>query len=189
MSTFSLPIPRRGTFPAQRRMNRAVMVFVCLLLSTKAIATSPGLGQPLTEAEAQAHSLTVLPDGSGLPTGNGTARTGEPVYQRHCLACHGLQGADGINDRLVGGHGSLRTKQPVRTIGSYWPYATTVFDFIRRAMPYNNPGTLTNDEIYGVTAYLLHLNGLIGAEDEMNAATLPGVTMPNQQNFVWIEGD
>ena len=77
----------------------------------------------------------------------------------------------------------------MRTIGSYWPYATTVFDFIRRAMPYNNPGTLTNDEIYAVTAYLLHLNGLIGAEDEMNATTLPGVTMPNQQNFVWIEGD
>ncbi len=189
MSMFDLPIPQRGASAVERGLNRVLMVFACLLLSTQAAAQSPGLGQPLTEAAAQTHSLTVLPDGSGLPSGNGTARTGEPVYQRHCLACHGPQGADGINDRLVGGHGSLGTTRPVKTVGSYWPYATTVFDFIRRAMPYNNPGTLTSDEIYGVTAYLLHLNGLIEAEDEMNSATLPAVAMPNQQNFVWIEGD
>jgi cytochrome c len=107
------------------------------------------------------------------------------VYQAKCLACHGEKGAGKPSDQLVGGQGTLRDVAAVRTIGSYWPYATTLFDYIRRAMPYVQPQSLSPDEIYGLSAYLLFLNGVIGENDEMNAATLPKVKMPNRDNFVW----
>ena len=109
---------------------------------------------------------------------------GAAVYVAKCQACHGERGAGVPNDRLVGGHGTLASAAPVRTVGSYWPYATTVFDYVRRAMPYMQPHSMTNDDVYAVTAYLLHLNGIIGPGDEMNARTLPGVRMPNVGNFV-----
>ena len=126
-----------------------------------------------------------MPDGEGLPTGSGTAKTGTSVYLANCMACHGEKGTGGINDTLVGGHGSLTSNRPQKTIGSYWPYATTLFDYVRRAMPYQTPGSLTNDEIYAVTAYLLYLNDIIDQDKELNAETLPEVKMPNRDNFVW----
>jgi cytochrome c len=101
-----------------------------------------------------------------------------------CQACHGDKGAGQPNDRLVGGQGSLGTAAPVKTIGSFWPYATTVFDYVRRAMPYQAPQSLTNDEVYALTAYLLQLNGAIAEGDVMNAQTLPRVKMPNRDNFI-----
>lgn len=145
---------------------------------------SPNLGREATAAQIAGWDISVGPDGIGLPPGKGTPTTGAPVYEQKCQVCHGARGAGQPNDRLVGGHGTLASKAPVRTIGSYWPYATTVFDYVRRSMPYLQSQSLSDDEVYAVTAYLLHLNGIIGDNDEMNAQTLPKVKMPNQPNFI-----
>src|SRR5262245_44821191 len=147
---------------------------------------TPSLGRDATPAQIAGWDISVGPDGVGLPPGKGTAATGAAVYEQKCQACHGAKGAGQPNDRLVGGQGTLATKAPVRTIGSYWPYATTVFDYVRRAMPYTQPQSLTNDEVYAVTAFLLNLNGIIGEQEEMNAQTLPRVTMPNRVNFIIV---
>jgi cytochrome c len=119
-----------------------------------------------------------------LPPGKGTAATGAALYQAKCLACHGEKGAGKPSDQLAGGQGTLRDANAVRTVGSYWPYATTLFDYIRRAMPYVAPQSLTPDELYSVSAYILYLNGVIAENDEMNATSLPKVKMPNRDNFV-----
>jgi cytochrome c len=145
---------------------------------------TPNLGRPASAAEIAGWDISIAPDGRGLPPGRGTPAEGTAVYAAKCQACHGERGAGGPNDRLVGGQRTLASEAPVRTIGSYWPYATTVFDYVRRAMPYQQPHSLTDDEAYAVTAYLLQLNGIIGAGDEMNARTLPAVRMPNVDNFV-----
>ncbi len=145
---------------------------------------TPNLGRVATAQEIAGWDISVAPSGDGLPPGRGTAVDGAAVYEQKCQACHGVKGAGQPNDRLVGGQGTLASNAPVRTIGSYWPYATTIFDYVRRAMPYIQPQTLTNDEVYALTAYLLNLNGIIGERDEMNAQTLPKVKMPNRDNFV-----
>ncbi len=163
-----------------------ITIAVALLVSISAAAQeSPGLGRPVTAAEIEALDFTIQPDGDGLPDGSGTAMQGALVYQSHCLACHGPEGQEGVNDRLSGGHGSLTTSTPVKTVGSFWPYATTVFDYVRRAMPYQTPGVLSNDELYSVTAYLLFVNDIIEENAVMSAQTLPEVVMPNRDNFVW----
>lgn len=146
---------------------------------------SPGLGEPVSAEEIAAIDYVILPDGDGLPDGSGTAKDGAVVYQQYCLACHGDGGADGINDPLVGGHGSMTSNRPQKTVGSFWPYATTIFDYVRRAMPLTSPGVLSNDEMYAVTAYLLYINEIVGENDAINAQTLPQVKMPNRDNFVW----
>ena len=112
---------------------------------------------------------------------------GAPIFQAKCLACHGPEGQNGLHDQLVGGIGSLATEQPVKTVGSYWPYATTLFDFIRRAMPYQQPHTLSDAETYSLTAYLLFLNGIIGETEQIDQNTLPEISMPNRDNFIWTE--
>jgi mono/diheme cytochrome c family protein len=145
---------------------------------------TPNLGRAVSASEIAAWDISIPPDGTGLPAGRGTAVTGATVYEQKCQACHGAKGAGQPNDRLVGGHGTLGGAAPVRTIGSYWPYATTIFDYVRRSMPYIQPQSLSNDEVYAVTAYLLHQNGVIGEQDEMNAQTLPKVRMPNRDGFV-----
>jgi S-disulfanyl-L-cysteine oxidoreductase SoxD len=147
---------------------------------------TPNLGKEATPAQIAGWDISVGPDGVGLPSGRGTAAVGATVYEQKCQACHGAKGAGQPNDRLVGGQGTLASKAPVRTVGSYWPYATTVFDYVRRAMPYAQPQSLTDDETYAVTAYLLSLNGIIGDHDEMNAQTLPKVKMPNQASFIMM---
>ncbi len=119
--------------------------------------------------------------------GAGTPADGALVYAQKCQVCHGDKGVGGPNDRLVGGQGTLASKTPVRTIGSYWPYATTVFDYVRRSMPFFQPHSLTDSEVYAVTAYLLSLNGIIGEQDVMNAETLPKVKMPNRDNFILVQ--
>ena len=145
----------------------------------------PGLGVAATPQQISAWALTVLPDGEGLPPGSGTARDGAAIYAEKCLVCHGADGQGGQNDRLAGGHGTLTDASPVKTVGSYWPYATTVFDYIRRAMPFTQPQSLTADETYALTAYLLYLNEIVALDTEMNATTLPAIEMPNAGNFYW----
>lgn len=166
-------------------MSTLEKFLLLLLLPVVAAAESPQLGQPLTEAEVELVSYTVMPDGEGLPEGSGSAIEGADVYRQHCMACHGATGEGGLNDRLVGGQGSIAGPQPVKTVGSYWPQATTLFDYIRRAMPYTAPGSLNNDEIYAVTAYLLYLNDIVEEQTTLGADSLPRVRMPNRENFVW----
>ena len=124
------------------------------------------------------------PDGRGLPPGSGTAERGRDVYARRCAACHGASGKEGPFDLLVGGNGSLATARPLKTVGSFWPYSTTLWDYINRSMPYDRPGTLTTDEVYAATAFVLYLNGIVGAADNLTEATLPGVQMPNRDGFI-----
>ena len=143
----------------------------------------PSLGVPATADEIAAIDVSIGPDGAGLPPGSGTPKQGAEVYAAKCIVCHGPEGANGVNDRLVGGQGSLKSPTALKTIGSYWPYATTVFDYVRRAMPYPAPHSLTDAETYAVTAYLLHLNGIIGPDDVIDATSLPKVKMPNRGGF------
>src|SRR5438874_13529117 len=169
------------------RMTLALVLAGCASASaTRGGMEGPNLGREATPAQIAGWDISVGPDGAGLPAGRGTPATGAIVYEQKCQVCHGAKGAGQPNDRLVGGQGTLASKAPVRTIGSYWPYATTVFDYVRRSMPYREPRSLNDDEVYAVTAYLLHLNGIIGENDEMNAQTLPKVTMPNQSNFIVV---
>ena len=159
---------------------------VLLALASPAFAQqSPNLGKPISPEDLVSWDISIGPDGSGLPPGSGTVQQGEAVFAAKCQACHGAKGAGQPNDRLVGGQGSLPgDKPPVKTIGSYWPYATTLFDYIRRAMPLNESKALTSDEVYGVVAYLLNLNGIIAEGETMNAQSLPKVAMPNREGFI-----
>jgi cytochrome c len=150
----------------------------------KVAPKGPGLGEPATAAQIESADLSIGPDGAGLPPGSGTPAQGEAIFNTKCLACHGLQGSGTVNDQLVGGKGTLTTTTPVKTIGSYWPYATTVFDYVRRAMPYPAPHSLSDPEVYALTAYLLNLNGVIAKDAVMDAKTLPQVKMPNRGNFI-----
>jgi cytochrome c len=148
-------------------------------------AESPNLGKAANPAEIASWDVSIGPDGAGLPAGSGTPRQGEQVFLAKCVACHGEKGSGKPNDQLVGGQGSLAPGQtPVKTLGSFWPYATTAFDYIRRAMPLNEPKSLRDDDVYAVVAYLLWLNGVIAENDTMDARTLPAVQMPNRDGFV-----
>lgn len=170
---------------SMRSLTAVVIVIVAAAGCTSSVAQqAPTLGRPATPAEIAGWDISIPPDGAGLPPGSGTPEQGVLVYAQKCQSCHGEKGAGQPNDQLVGGQGTLTSNSPVRTIGSYWPYATTVFDYIRRAMPYQQPQSLTNGEVYAVTAYLLHLNGIIGAQDAMTAQTLPRVRMPNREHFI-----
>jgi cytochrome c553 len=144
-----------------------------------------GLGRPATSADFAKHEYLVGPKGTGLPIGRGTAREGRAIYLQSCAACHGSHG-EGTNDYppLVGGKDTLKSDKPLPTIGSYWPYATTVWDYVNRAMPYQNPGSLKPEEVYAVTAYLLAMNGVVSEYFELNERTLPQVRMPNFDGFV-----
>jgi cytochrome c len=150
-----------------------------------AAAQAPQFGQPIAPADIAPWDISIGPDGVGLPPGRGTAAQGEAVYAAKCQACHGEKAVGGPNDRLAGGQGSLAPdKAPVRTVGSYWPYATTLFDYVRRAMPFQESQSLGNDEVYAVAAYILHLNGIVGADEVLDAQSLPKIKMPNRDNFI-----
>ncbi len=150
-----------------------------------AMAQKIGVGREATPAEIKGWDIAVRPDGKGLPPGKGTAAKGEDVFQTLCAACHGEFGEG--KDRwpeLVGGHGTLKHERPFKTIGSYWPYASTIFDYIKRAMPFGNAQSLSNDELYSLTAYLLQTNDVIKDPNlELNAQTLPAIRMPNADGF------
>ena len=159
---------------------------VAALLAGVVFAQGPRykLGRAATEKDAQEKDHFVSPDGKGLPPGKGTAVEGRDVYKRRCERCHGAQGEGKDEAALVGGKGTLATPKPLKTVGSYWPYATTLVDYVNRAMPFDNPGLLTNDQVYAVTALVLHWNGIIGERDVMDAAALAKVRMPNRDGFV-----
>jgi cytochrome c len=156
-----------------------------IALTATASAQAPKFGQPIAPADIAPWDISIGPDGAGLPPGRGTVAQGEAVYAAKCQACHGEKGAGRPNDRLVGGKGTLEAgKAPVKTVGSYWPYATTLFDYIRRAMPFTESKALTNDEVYAVSAYILNLNEIIGKDDVLDAQSLPKVRMPNRDGFI-----
>lgn len=149
-------------------------------------AQSPtfALGHTPSAEHLKAIDIEVTPNGRGLTPGSGTAAAGKDVYTRRCETCHGPTGKEGPQYILVGGKGSLATDRPLKTVGSYWPYATTLWDYIFRAMPFDHPGTLRVDDVYSATAYLLFLNGVVGEHDVIDQATLPQVKMPNRDNFI-----
>lgn len=161
--------------------------FSVATLMASAEDAAPRLGAPLSPAEVAAMDWTVLPSGAGLPPGSGSAQAGAALYARHCQACHGTEGQGGMNGDLVGGVGSLAGPAPKKTVTSYWPYATIAFDYIRRAMPYTAPGSLTADEVYALVAYLLSLDGVVPAEAVLDAASLAAVKMPNADGFYAVE--
>ena len=142
------------------------------------------VGRQPTLEEMRAADSGVGPDGLELPAGGGSAVTGKPIYEARCASCHGATGKEGPENVLVGGRDTLNMEKPFKTVGSYWPYATTVWDYINRTMPFNTPGSLTGDQVYATTAYLLFLNGIIGEQDVMDAKTLPAVIMPNRNGFI-----
>ena len=166
------------------KLLSALVLMAAVIFVTRTAFSGPNLGREVKPEEIAAWDISIPPDGSGLPPGSGTATEGGAVYNAKCAGCHGVKGMEGPADPLVGGIGTLATKKPVKTVGSYWPYATTLFDYIRRAMPYNAPQSLSNNEVYAVSAYLLFLNGIIDPEVRMDAKTLPQVKMPNRDGFV-----
>jgi cytochrome c len=153
----------------------------------QAATKAPRLGRPLGEAEAARRDLDVFPDGRGLPPGRGDAAAGRALYAARCAGCHGKDGRGGTAEELAGAEEPLTARTPDKTIGSYWPYATTVFDFLRRAKPMESPGAFSADELYALTAYLLFLNGLVGEHDAIDATHLPRIRMPNRDGFVGVD--
>lgn len=155
-----------------------------------------GLGQPLSPADIERYAITIFPDGRNLPPGRGSVEQGARLYAMHCAACHGAKGIEGPAARLVGTDGFIGWSDPLRplrvrkyplqvlSVGAMWPYATTLFDYVRRGMPLHAPKSLTDDEVYGITAHLLHLNGLVAGDAVMDKEKLPKVVMPGRDRTV-----
>jgi S-disulfanyl-L-cysteine oxidoreductase SoxD len=167
---------------------RMILVGAALLL----VPTAPtcaaeagllGIGRVATPSQIAGWDIDVRADGQGLPPGRGNVREGEKIFAATCAVCHGAKGEGQPADRLVGGFGTLATSKPVRTVGSYWPYASTLFDYIHRAMPFNAPQSLTADQVYAVSAYILYLNNIVTEDTVLDATSLPRVQMPNRNGF------
>jgi S-disulfanyl-L-cysteine oxidoreductase SoxD len=169
-------------------MHRQLLSIAALLaLTFAARAETPGhygIGRAATDAEVAGWNIDIGRDGSNLPPGSGTVAHGREVFEQQCAACHGEKGEGGVGDRLVGGQGTLATAKPIKTVGSYWPYAPTLFDYIRRAMPQNAPQSLSNEDVYAVAAYVLSMNGLLSADATLDAKSLSAIKMPNRKMFV-----
>jgi cytochrome c len=170
---------------------RKVGTFLALFTATGltcllAQSTAGHIGRVPTAEELRRWESPILPDGTGLPNGRGNAADGEAIFVNKCAGCHGMhgEGRDPVGPQLVGGIGTLGTPHPVLTVGSYWPYTISVWDYIHRAMPYPNPGTLSVNDTYSVTAYILYLNHIIARDEVMNQQSLPKVQMPNRNGFV-----
>ena len=144
---------------------------------------SYGFGRPATESEINAWDIDIASDGKGLPAGQGSVAEGAKVYTKHCASCHGTMGIEGPMPKLVGGQGTLNTEHPVKTVGSYWPYATTLYDYIFRAMPPTAPQSLTPNDVYAVAAWILFRNGIVKETAILDATTLPHIQMPNRDSF------
>lgn len=167
-------------------LSRALIGLALLLSACAAtdLVSFQGIGQPVTEQTIAGWNIDVSPGNGGLPPGHGTVAQGRAVYEGSCAGCHGLAGDDGPAPKLRGGRGSLASDKPLLTIGSYWPYAETLFDYVRRAMPFDRPGSLTDDQVYAVTAYLLQINGILAEDTELDASRLSRIHMPNRDGFV-----
>ena len=160
--------------------------FGLLLWVAAAVAQAPkyGIGRTATPEEIRQWDSSARPDGKGLPAGSGSAALGKEIFANRCSKCHGSAGQGGDAAPLVGGRGTLNTAKPLKTVESYWPYATTVFDYVKRAMPFKQPGILTNDQVYAVTAYVLFLGKIVPENSVLDAQSLPGIRMPNRDGFV-----
>ena len=167
-----------------RKHAGGAAVIAIVMTTGLARAEGPNLGKPISQAELAAWDISILPDGTGLPAGNGTPAEGSRVFAQKCAACHGENGKGGINAALVSSAPLSGISAAAKTIPNFWPYATKIFDFLRSAMTYNSPHSLKDDEVYALTAYLLNLNKIIGENDVMNAQTLPKVKLPNRDNFI-----
>src|SRR5215468_5462477 len=155
-----------------------------LFFAARAGAQVPNLGQPISEADLAPWDLTIMPNGSGLPPGSGTPAQGKALFADNCALCHGDEGKGGIAEAVVVNNPPpLSGPGSVKSIGNFWPAATTLFDFIRRAMPFTQPRSLTDDQVYALTAYLLYMNKVISEADAIDATSLPRVKMPNRDNF------
>ncbi|WP_292446517.1 cytochrome c [Methylibium sp.] len=176
-------------------MPETAVALLCGLAAGAALAggdggnetAAPRLGQPIEAAAAARFDLNVFPDGRGLPPGRGNAVQGRALFQAQCVVCHGEGGRGASAEEVAGGSEPLTSEWPDKTIGLYWPHATTIFDFVRRAKPMTSPGSLSADEVYALTAYLLYANRVIGEHDEMNAKTLPQVRLPNRDGFSGVD--
>ncbi len=164
--------------------TRNVFGLVVALSCACASAQQPNLGTPVTAEEIAGWDISIMPDGRGLPAGSGVAATGAKVYAQKCAVCHGEGGKGGTASAVLGTAPITSINGGERTIANFWPYSTTVFDYVRRAMPWQQPKTLTNDEVYALTAYIFAINKLIGENDVMNAQTLANVRMPNRDGFI-----
>jgi hypothetical protein len=168
---------------SMRKLSIGAVVAACGLAAGMAFADGPNLGKPVSPSDLAAWDIFVMPDGTGLPPGSGTPAQGAPIFKQKCAACHGENGEGGIAGPLIGGP-PRASLDGGKTIANFYPYATTIFDYVRRAMPYAQPRSLTDQEVYALTAFLLARNKLIGENDTMNAETLPKVKMPNRDNFI-----
>lgn len=181
--------PRRAGVRQWKAACRALCVVVLAGVSLAPVRPSAadppryGLGRTATPEEIAGWDIDVRADGAGLPPGRGSVLEGRRIFEETCAACHGDKGQGKPMDQLVGGAGTLATAKPVKTVGSYWPYATTLFDYVRRAMPLTAPQSLTPDQVYAVSAYVLYLNGIVAESAVLDAASLPEVKMPNRNGF------
>lgn len=170
---------------SMRKASCVATTLAALVCATMpARAEGPNLGQPISEADIKAWDISILPDGTGLPPGSGTPAQGAEIFAQRCAACHGDNAKGGVNAALVGGGPLSAGIDANKTIANFWEYSTTLYDYIRRAMPWPTPRTLSDEETYAITAYILSLNNLIGPGDAMDAQSLPKVRMPNRDGFV-----
>jgi len=167
-------------------MRKSVYAFVLSLLvfGYSVASAQTSFSEPATAEDIALVNLSIDTNGQNLPDGSGTAEQGKPLYDAHCASCHGVDGEGTLANKLVGGHGTLGTDAPVKTVGSYWPYATTLFDYSRRTMPYMTPMSLSNDDYYAITAYILNMNDVIADDAVMDKSSLAEIVMPNREGFL-----
>jgi S-disulfanyl-L-cysteine oxidoreductase SoxD len=166
--------------------KKALAVLALMMVASSARAETQGhygIGRTATDAEVAGWNIDIGRNGENLPPGSGTVSHGREVFAQQCAACHGDKGEGGVGERLVGGQGTIATPKPIKTVGSFWPYAPTLFDYIRRAMPQNAPQSLSNEDVYAVSAYILNMNGLLPADATLDARTLSAIKMPNRSMF------
>jgi len=163
---------------------RTLSVALVFALGLCAQTSRYGVGRVPGAEEIRGLGPTVAPDGTGLPEGSATAVEGRELFAQKCAKCHGEKAEGDVGPALVGGQGTLATPKPRKTVGSFWPHAPVVWDYVHRAMPFNQPGVLSHREVYAVVAYVLFLNGIIGEKDVMDAKSLGKVRMPNRDGFV-----
>jgi S-disulfanyl-L-cysteine oxidoreductase SoxD len=172
-----------------RTLFAAALVASFLSLSGAALAAPPGhygYGTPATADQIAGWDIDARPDGVGLPPGSGSAEKGANVYAEQCTPCHGTFGeGEGRYPKLAGGEGTLTGERPEPSVGSYWPFAVTLFDYINRAMPFQAPHSLSSDDVYALTAYVLHINNIVANNFIADRDSLPKVKMPNHDNFIW----